>query len=356
MFRLSSRSPIGLDIGSRRVKAVQLAGSGAKARVVAAACIDRLTPGAVLTPQEAERISGTLRRRGFSGQSVVAAVPLDRLVSGTLELPPKASGAPLEQIARQELARAGKCDPGRMEFGWWELPGAGRPGEGTHALAMGCRHEDSEPFLEALESGGLECLALDAAPVALARALAPCVGAPPELTVVVEIGFSAVQVMILHGRPSTLVYERLMRELGVRAVQKRMEEQLGGDGELSEYLLRSVGCEQGVDAPGLEQQQEARGIVAQHAELVANELRVSVSYAQRRFGGQVAKVLLTGGGADIPGFADRVMTRLEMEGRCVRADTLAAWNSDFGDAAGPAGLVAMGLALHSDNERGGAAR
>jgi hypothetical protein len=43
-----------------------------------------------------------------------------------LEMPPKSSTAPIEQLARMELARTQKCAPDSFEMGFWELPITGR--------------------------------------------------------------------------------------------------------------------------------------------------------------------------------------------------------------------------------------
>src|SRR5687768_9086098 len=84
-LRKQPRSPIGLDIGSRRVKAVQLEHSTQSSsgwRVAAVACVNRTTPGQPLAPDEASRLWDTLDRLGFQGNRVVMAAPSDKVISG----------------------------------------------------------------------------------------------------------------------------------------------------------------------------------------------------------------------------------------------------------------------------------
>src|SRR4051794_37089099 len=111
--KTTSRSPIGLDLGARRVKAVQLEPSSDSAtgwRVAAAATVNRATPGVALTSAEVSRVADTLDRLGFTGNRVAVAAPVDKLISAMLELP-KSGQIPLEQIARVELARTNKIGP-----------------------------------------------------------------------------------------------------------------------------------------------------------------------------------------------------------------------------------------------------
>lgn len=352
MFRRPQRTPIGLDIGTRRIKAVQARIGRGGVTVTASACIPLPTPDAPILPPVADRIMGTLRRQGFVGEQVVVGMPADRMLSGVLDLPPRSSGAPLDMIARQELARTSKCESARLELAWWELPASSRAGEGTHAMAIGCRHEDALPLLDALESAGFDTIALDAGAAALARSVAPLTGTPPALTAVLELGWSSAQLLIMHGR--VLVYERVMRELGIRQLHRQLHEQRNIDSELADYLMSAVGCAPTVaqhagrdDGRGLEQTEDARSVFLAYADSIANELRVSMSYAQRRFEGTLSRVLITGGGADAPGIVERIAQRASVEGRVVRTDQIAACADGLAPRLlGPGSVCAFGLALH----------
>lgn len=372
MFGRTRSTPIGLDIGTRRIKAVQARTMRDGLVISAASCITRRTPDVPMLHGEAVRIVDTLMRQGFTGTDVVLGMPSDRMLSGVLELPPRTSGAPLDMIARQELARSCKCEAQTLEVAWWELPAAGRAGEGTHAIAMGCKHEDALPILDAFERAGLEAVALDAGPAALARAVAPIAGAAPELTAVLDMGWSAAHLLIMHGR--VLVYERAIRELGIRQLHRQLHEQCDMDDELADFLLRTLGCAtasdlensgsqtapQTEDSGGMEQEEEARTVIVTHADNAAAELRVSVGYAQRRFEGALSRVLVVGGGAQIPGMVARITQRLDgtsgaaslgggegMVTRAVRADQVAAASAGLAlETVDASSLCALGLALH----------
>src|SRR4051794_17457208 len=110
-FTGGAYGPIGLDIGSRWVKAVQLAGRGESRSLHAAAVLPTPVVPSVKDPvAEAEmlqtiaaRLSSQLVRQGFHGRDVVVAAPAHRLEADLLELPPRGSGAPLDDLARVEI-------------------------------------------------------------------------------------------------------------------------------------------------------------------------------------------------------------------------------------------------------------
>jgi cellobiose-specific phosphotransferase system component IIB len=131
--RKGKRTAIGLDIGPRFIGAVQMtvAGRGARPSLAAASRLERAKAGSEPTSVELLRVSEALSRQGFSGQDIVLVTPQSKLLSGVFEVPPRASGAPLDQIARNELARANKLEASQVECGWWELPPGLRETEGA---------------------------------------------------------------------------------------------------------------------------------------------------------------------------------------------------------------------------------
>jgi Tfp pilus assembly PilM family ATPase len=370
-----ARSPIGLDIGARAVKAVQLGRSRARTIIRAAAHFPRISPGEALNPAELIRALGILRRQGFVGERVVVCIPDAQLLSGVVELPARAPAPTLNAIARQELARACKKDPGSIELAWWELPAGGpnaRADQGAQALALGCAHADSEQLLACFAplggagragQGGLDVIAIDARPAAIARACAPLAADAPNLTAVLDLGHSAAHILIMAGR--SLVYERTLAEASLRLLASGIANQLSIDDALAEYVLRVVGCgptgrsDADTNPPhAVEQAEDARALICAHADALAGELRASMSYATRRFNGTLSRIVLCGHGADIPGLADRITRRTGAEAVIARADALVPGSTGPDPALlGPGAAVALGLALHDapDASSGGGA-
>src|SRR5829696_8454247 len=99
--RTARTGPIGLDIGSRHVRAVQLVrGADGAWSMHASASFPRASDceGKALSVAEANRIADVLFRRNFSGSELVLAVPDEKLLTTNLELPPRSADIPLDDI------------------------------------------------------------------------------------------------------------------------------------------------------------------------------------------------------------------------------------------------------------------
>lgn len=358
----SGWSPIGLDIGWREVRAVQVkraVGGMGGGKIRAGACLARAVPGAEPTVQEMTRVLGALRRQGFVGDRVVACVPANKTLSAVLELPARSSGAPLDMIAKQELARTARRDANEIEMHWWELPpqgGVAVRGAGTSALALGCSHADATALLDALEpaegggSATLDVLALDAAPAALVRACGSMIAGTGKMTAILNVLPEAAQVLIVSG--GTIVYERTLAEAGLRLLVSGIANQLSSDEEAADFMLREHGCRE----PGVGEEDpaaEARALIAAHADALASEILASLNYASRRFdaatGSGAAKLLVVGSGADIPGLTERIGARAGLETVMARADALCPSAGVGASVLGPGAVLALGLALHGDD-------
>jgi Tfp pilus assembly PilM family ATPase len=342
---LSRLTPIGLDIGGRCVHAAQARWTRSGPEVTAFGAMNRPglpsavgEGGGVLGSGEAERIAGALDRLGFAGRDVVVSVPEGRMVSASLELPPRASGAPLEAIARQELARAARCEAGEIETAWWELPGAGRAGEATHAMGVGVRHADAAGLIGALEGAGLRVVRLDTPMTTLARAAGRAIGATTELTAVLDLGWSSAQLLVLRGK--LLVYQRAVAELGLARCCAQIASGAGVDVGEAELAVRDVGCcgEDGGWGFGAEVRSRCAALVDEAGE----QVRLSLAYAQRRFDAGVSGVLTLGGGSDLKGVVERLAERSGAPARALRAAELARVGPG---AVGEIGVQALELAL-----------
>ena len=93
--RTRGRTAIGIDVGSRTVKAIQLAGRRgreARCRVVAAAIFPRTDLAAFdgsIRESEVRALAERLGRIGFAGERIVLAAPSEALLQSVLELPPR---------------------------------------------------------------------------------------------------------------------------------------------------------------------------------------------------------------------------------------------------------------------------
>ena len=168
-----------------------------------------------LSADEAQRIRAVLDRRGFRGSDIVLAVSSEKLLTANLELPlrtPSLDSDTVGQIARQEFARALKQEANSFEFAFWDLPLPARAAKATHVLAAGCPIAQSEPLLAAFDAAGLSICAMDVESCALARACAPALAPPEQITAILEIGSESARLSIVHQ--GMIAYCRRLDALG----------------------------------------------------------------------------------------------------------------------------------------------
>lgn len=295
--------PIGLDIGSRMIRAVQMDASGAT--VHACVTLPRAAgANAELREDEAVRLSGVLRRRGFAGGRVITAVPSSRLLSAVLDLPPRSSGAPLTEIARGEIARLNKVDPGALELAMWDLPQGprSRPGDPQPAMVVACTTADAEATLAPLDAAGLETVGLDAPAAALARGVTGNSGA--RWSGLLDLGASAATFMIFGGGQP--LFERRVADAGLTRMHAELAGSVGSDAEAASRLLSMLGGEGGDEALS-DARDAARRVIRGFASTVVAELRTTLAYVAHR-DPEVAleRVMLTGGGSGLPGLPEEL--------------------------------------------------
>lgn len=348
LFKRPTYSPIGIDIGTCAIKAAQMRLDDAGPVLVRAASIPRAASDATISPGEAARLLNVLWRMDFRGKAVVAAVPPAALLSSVMELPPRSSGAPLNDIARQELARSHKADAAGVELTWWELPGGARANEGTHVMAVGCKHADAEALMDAFETAGGDVIAIDAPTLALVRAAGKRLAPAPSLTALVDLSWSGADLIIVQGH--TIVYERCMHELGLAALVAQIKTKLGVDDESARYLVRHTGCTAGREGEGA-YSADAQAMISAHIDTLASELRVSISYAARRFASPAQVALISGGAAMLPGLISRLGDQTEVPVQLLAlAGTHEADLAALGACEPTTLMTAIGLALHSTSK------
>ena len=341
--RLGGRSPIGLDVGSRWVKAVQLRRDGAVWRLEAAARFPRLHPGTAVDTGEASRIDEVLSRQGFHGHNLVLAAPLDKLKTDLLDLPARTPGVPFEQIMRAELGRIHKCDPGTLELAHWDVPSASRNSRGTQVLAIACQHADADAVLDVYESAGFSVVGLDAGSVATARACAPLVAAGKAISAILLVEWGSATVVIVYQ--GIVVYERRLKEAGVGRLEEAFRTQLKLDAATAEHLLDEVGLVEQPRGRATELVGEARAMMEAHLGAITQELRASLAYATHQYPeAGVERLVLVGDGAAVPGLDGYFTKRMGLDVRKGSAAELVQSPNHLLSLCTPALTPAVGLA------------
>ena len=294
---------------------------GVRPQISALARMGRAGGGASdeLSVDQLDGIIKALHRQGFEGDEFVVALPQKKLLSGVLEVPPRTSGAPLDVICRNELARTHKLEAEQIESVWWELPpppvGARAEAEGAQAIAVGCKITDAEELLGVFEAVGVGVTAIDARGSALARAVSARLVETPGLTAVLEWEWESGLIVVVRG--GVIVYERHLAEAGLKAIHAEMVKKLSIDADAAAHVIEQVGL--GAAMGELSEDPEligqAQRVITEQVDSLVLEVRASAAYAGRRFGGAVGRVIMCGDGACIPEAAARLERRMEMPRR-----------------------------------------
>ncbi len=293
---MNGYSPIGIEISGRTVRAAQLRRRSRGWTITACAAFPRLEEGRRKPEEEAARIAGVLARRGFRGTRTVLNVPDDRLISAVIDLPPRASGAPIEQIAAGEMARMYKKDPARMETLLWDLPPSARQSAGHQGMALACAHDDLDPLIDAFESRGFDVWGVVPRISGMVRACRDHLAPAPQATFILDVGWSSATLLSLRER--AVVSERTID--GGECVRLRAEvvRAAGVPPEVAELILDGVA--------ETDQAHLAR-CIDEHAERIAEQVNVSLAYIGHRYGvASAGRLLLLGEHAGLPGLRDRI--------------------------------------------------
>ncbi|MFZ5828701.1 MAG: pilus assembly protein PilM [Planctomycetota bacterium] len=164
--------PIGIDIGSRSLKLLQL--SADRTTVLQAARYD--LPAEDGLQQRWRQASETLRRaqqeRGFHGRAAVLCLGSEALSVQNLRVPPVA-GAELRKVVEHEVAGRLPFDLKEAEMRFLEA-GDVRQGDVVRreVIAMACHRPVLEELIRMAEAARLTPVAIDAEPAALLRGYA----------------------------------------------------------------------------------------------------------------------------------------------------------------------------------------
>jgi len=334
--------PIGVDIGGRQIKAVQFKGRPGRLRISAAAGAPRRNPGASVEQADISELRGLLAANPFKGRNVVLAVPDGDLFSGILELPPRSSGAPIEQLARTELSRMHRCDADSFEMACWDLPAPARAGESTYVMASGFSHEKANTLLDTVEAEGLNVHALDIHASAVSRACEPLLEGVTGIAAILDLGWDQADLVLLHQ--GVVVYERKLTKCGIDGIAAQAGEELKLEPAEVEKFIRQVGLtRQSADvSPGTIG--AVNKAVADYCQTLGDEMRIPLSYLANQYPDAPPETLfLIGGGGRIPGLEQHLDSMLDFSVRAVRVSDLAQCGSEVDEQFGPSLVLAAGL-------------
>jgi Tfp pilus assembly PilM family ATPase len=353
-MRRTRYSPIGVDVSTRSIRAVQLARRGDRApwRLHAATAVPReaasAQPGWTPPSQgEHERLAGVLGRQGFEGSDLVLAVPADRMVESVVELPPRSSGAPLANLAAAELGRVHKVDAASLEVAFWEIPTPARTTGVTEYMVAGCPRQAGLDLIDPFEDAGLTVRALDVRALALQRACAPALAGAGAIDAILCLGWNHTTLMFVVD--GVMSFQRTLDGVDGRSLATGVAQKLRiSPASVVDLVLRQTACSLSSGTPARREiEREIAGNITAYAEDVATQFGVSCAYISRRYPTRsLAGAVITGEYGALPGVPER------LEGAGVKARRLDLGEAvDAGESAGRLVLgteyiASLGLALH----------
>lgn len=301
MSLLSTRtqiSAIGLDIDAHEFRAVQLVQSGDVISTLAWAVFPRQdesnTADGLPAAEELKWAASILGRRGFVGRTISIAPSTGSCSSHVIELPPVDSGAPVDQLARMEIARERKCGPDEFELGHWTLPAKGRTQE---TLAVACPRTVIDSTIEQFEEAGLVPVGIDLLELAICRGGAA--GSQEqvvdnEINASLHIGWTSTLAVLTLG--DTVIYVRRI-ERGASSVWDMITGRYRLVGKSANTVMDDTAGTGASEAMN----KIRRAVWYGFASELASELDVAVAYVSHSYRmAPLGKVRLSGYGACNP--------------------------------------------------------
>jgi Tfp pilus assembly PilM family ATPase len=340
----SHRTLIGLDVGTHSVKAAQARIRGAKIVGLKTAVMD-LPADVPFNAEHAAELHRLLRRRGFTGSTVAVGAGSQLLRLEAMELPPTTGHAALQQLAAVEMGRISRLKPGTFENGVWETPAPARGGATSHVMAVALPHAAADTLVEPLVAAGFDVAAICPVPTCLATMAGKLVASDSALHAIVDIGWSATRLLIVHG--SQIVFHRTVQDSGIAVLRARVLEDFSCTPEVADHLLRDVG--HSADSPHLPAaaQQQLRRLLERAISTITDELQLTQNYINHRYQQfSLDGLVLCGGGAGIPGFADALSKSTSMRTVTLTPASVSA-AGDSSSVANPLVTAALGVALYA---------
>lgn len=352
-------NPVGVCFDARTIHAAQVTRAKDGWALAGAVRLDRTgkaETAAALTPAEVSRLRQAMMLQGMNAGQVAIAAPAGFATLTAMELPPRSSGAPLEQIAGMELSRLQKLEAGTFEISLWELPKSqNRARSGAESyIAATATHAAGEALTAAFDASGLAVRAI----VPEALAVAKAAGTGLDHRAIVSLNSHAMDVVVM-SEEGKVVYHRALPELGVHRIYTTLKERANLSIEAADGAIDALAAgDRAPDGEELDGRMKtltaavARAI-SEHAEFVASEVGRSLTYASRFAPDCEQKpVRVVGAGARLPSLCERLSDHLELAcsslpcGELLRVRQGSLWTGDSSV------IAAIGASMWSLQESG----
>lgn len=339
--------PIGVDIGSRSVKLLQL--SADRSRIREAVRWDR--PPAADDPEERDRsVVEVLRQasegRDFRGHEAVLCLSADDLFVQNIRVA-QAGGDRLHQIVHAEAANRLPFAADETDLHYLEADNV-RQGDSLRreVILMACHRPVIQRIIGIAENAGLSPVAIDVEPVALLRCYSKQLRRDvdqQQRVMFVNVGASSTIVVIARGGDAMFVKNI---DLGGRHLDEAVAGHLKMEFSESVALRRHNG-DRRADQRDPEIARSVAESIRPVLDRLTNELAMCVRYYSVTFRGQPLSRVILGGGEAVETLAEWLTARLDVP--CELGNPLRSYEKT--ELAGRVGQwdVAAGLALREVN-------
>jgi type IV pilus assembly protein PilM len=307
-------SPIGIDVGGRSVKLVQL--SGDRSRLVEAARVELPPATTQPTPEEAatrvsEAIHKGLEGRSFHGRDVVVCLSDKHLFLQSVRVP-KQAGQQLDKLVAQEAAARLPYPIADAEIRFLESADV-RQGETTlrEVIVFACPRTVLHQSLEACQQARLNPVAVDVEPAAIVRSYAGQYRRDEDRqsrSLVVHMGYHRTAAMIAQG--DELLFVKYI-DVGGQHLDAAVATYLKMDLQEATALRRHSG-DRRADMQDPEIARSLSQAVRPPLERLAAELAMCVRYHSVTFRGQPIVRLVLGGGEATQQVLETIGKQLEL--------------------------------------------
>ncbi|MHB8263099.1 MAG: type IV pilus assembly protein PilM [Acidimicrobiales bacterium] len=295
---------VGVDIGTSAVRAAELEIGEGRSQLVTFMQV-ALTPGAVVDGEvrDVSSVADALKRLfdvgGFSTKSVTIGLAGVRAITRDIEIPyvPDDEVESVVKFQAQEVLPFPSDQLVMQSQTISDFTGADG-GMMRKVQVVAAHKEVVMPVAEAAERAGLDLVAVDLVPLALIRALCDISYAIEQPEALLSVG-AGITVLVVHqkGRP------QFVRMVGIGGNTASMS--IAGTMDMpfsdAETLKKRIGFD---ESP---QVQAATKAVDSAIKELVDEVRNSLRfYSSLPGGGQVARLLVTGGGSRLKGFLPKL--------------------------------------------------
>ncbi len=298
---MAKKTGIGLDIGSSAVRAAEVVVDGER-RVLRRFAQVGLPQGAVVEGEVRDRgaVSAALRKLwqhgGFASRRVVVGLGSQRTMVRQVEMP-QMPDEELRSALRYKLGEFLPIPVDQAVVDFASVPGPDGPKGTRRVLLVAAQKDVVVDEIAAVEQAGLRVAAVDSSALALLRAVRPQGGGPGKgdggggLEAVVGVGAQLMTVAV--------------REAGVARFVRTVALAVPATADLSDQMAMAP-------AGDLSRRAANRSVVPAGApepeqsklDAVVTEVRSSLEYiVSQSHSGQFSRLLVTGGGAMLPGLA-----------------------------------------------------